>query len=44
MLSNYIGGLKEAKKEFPEVKEKCEAMFDKIKGMKSEIFSFLGPF
>ncbi len=44
MLNNYIGGFLSAKKEFPEVKEKVEAIIDKIKGMRMKIFSFVEPF
>lgn len=44
MLNNYLSGFLDAKREFPEVKEKCEAIVDKIKGMKDQIFTYLAPF
>jgi hypothetical protein len=43
-LNDYVDGVNRAKETFPEVKDRVEAMFDRIKLMKEKIVGFLGPF
>lgn len=43
-LNDYISGVARAVVYFPQVKAKCEALFDRIKGMKDNILSYASIF